>query len=287
MTLYTSDSFTDANGTSVSSHAPDVGSAYDVERTDGLIESNSLTTSSFGNALFYANPPPSSADYKVTGTYICDSDNHGLIGLIIRATSGGADNWYLGGWENNTQGWKISSFASFTETVLVTNTSPVVTISTSYDLELEVSGTLLTLTVDGTVVCSITDSTYSATGQGGVDLGSLVQGYWSLDNFTVEDGGGGGGGTHVLTGRGNDSLAYPAWLSISITGRPLTLSNGNAEPTNWYHVGMISWGTANGAMTAYPVTRDLDMVELPAGMDTLWYEFVSGVTATIVELSSP
>jgi hypothetical protein len=93
--------------------------------------------------------------------------------------------------------------------------------------------------------------------------------------------------SHVVTGRGNFALSSPVWLSITITGRPSRLTSGAAEPPNWYHVGLVSWGTANGAMETYPVTRDLDLVQLPPGMTMFWYNFASGVTATVNPRAAP
>lgn len=93
-------------------------------------------------------------------------------------------------------------------------------------------------------------------------------------------------GAHVVTGRGNFAITSPAVLSIALTGIPARLTYGAAEPKNWYHVGMLRWGTANGVFTAYPVTADTDLVILPAGMTILYYEFASGITATITERST-
>jgi hypothetical protein len=81
-------------------------------------------------------------------------------------------------------------------------------------------------------------------------------------------------------------MANPAVLKISITGIGGNISWGNAEPKNYYHLGMIRWGTANGVFPAYPITSDTELVILPANMNILYYEFAAGVTATIVEQST-
>lgn len=94
-------------------------------------------------------------------------------------------------------------------------------------------------------------------------------------------------GTHIVTGRGSFAIDAPAWISTSIDGIDGSFASGQAEPPNWYHVGMLRWGTANGAMLAYPVTGELDLVQLPSGMTELHYEFRAGITATIVELATP
>lgn len=199
-----------------------------------------------------------------------------------------AVNGYVAGFHSVLGTWHIATLIGGSFTSLVDTASPSMPTSTSRPVEFECVGDLLTLSVDGSVLLSVNDSTYASTAKGGFQIFGLVEDWWFVDDFTIEDGGGGGGGgTHIVTGRGNFAVSAPGWLSIAIADRPGILSNGAAEPPNWYHVGMLSWGTSNGAMVAYPVTRDLDLVQLPVGMDTVWYEFNLAVTATIVELSSP
>lgn len=153
-------------------------------------------------------------------------------------------------------------------------------------VRLTVVGDLLILSINGVEVLSGTDATFTS-GNPGFGLvspdESLLVDSWNADAATGTD----PPGVHTVSGRGSFAVTSPAWLSTVITDRPARLSNGAAEPTNWYHVGMLSWGTENGAMVAYPVSRDFDLVQLPAGMTTVWYEFESGASAVITELSAP
>lgn len=180
----------------------------------------------------------------------------------------------------------ITRRLSGTEVALTTTTTAP--LADGDVVRLSAIGTDITLLVNGTIIVLTTDSNVSSGSVGiglacGAGAGVMQWASFTADEATAPP----DPGTHVVTGRGSVTVDSPAWLSTSITGRPDRLSSGEAEPENWYHVGMLSWGTANGAMAAYPVTRDLDLVALPAGMDTLWYEFASGVTATIVELAAP
>ncbi len=93
-------------------------------------------------------------------------------------------------------------------------------------------------------------------------------------------------GAHVVTGSGSFAVVSPAALSIGLTGITGATGQGKANPPNYYHVGMLRWGTTHGVMTAYPVTSDTDLVALPAGITIVYYEFASGITATITELSA-
>lgn len=155
-------------------------------------------------------------------------------------------------------------------------------------LQLEANGTAITFRVNGVDIIGVTDVTVTS-GQPGFGLFSAFgQGVAQIQDFAAT-GDGSAPGTHTLSGRGNITITSPAFLSTSLSGTfPVFATTGQAEPPNYYHVGMISWGTtANGAMVAYPVTRIVDLVQLPAGMDTLWYEFVSGVIAVVTELATP
>lgn len=174
-----------------------------------------------------------------------------------------------------------------TGSLTVLGTANATTFVSGDIVRLEANGTSLVLKKNGAAVLSVSDASYSAgqTAMGGYS----VTGTLRFDNFQADalSGGGPPPGTHIVTGRGYFAVTSPNWLQTAITGRPGHLTAGNAEPPNWYHTGMVSWGTPNGVLSAYPVTRDLDLVELPAGMTIVYYEFIDGVTATIVELASP
>lgn len=163
--------------------------------------------------------------------------------------------------------------------------SVVTTVAANDVLRISAVGTVLTATLNGATVIQLIDSTIAAGSPGLViatDVGAITDAKldsWRADVLP--------GSTHTVSGTGSFAMATPTWLSVSITGRPARLTSGAANPANWYHVGMVSWGTANGAITAHPITRDLELLQLPPGQNTLWYAFVSGVTAVITELTGP
>ena len=226
------------------------------------------------------------AEATVTNT-ITSADGV-FLGLVVRSDGGAfaSGSWYWG----YTDAGGVTQIAKVVAgAVTVLATTAIGGLFAGDVLRLRVSGTGLELLINGVSIVTASDSDL-ASGMPGVHLssgsGAGVQQFASFkaDNDSPAP----PPGTHVVSGRGQFTVSSPAWLSTAIVGRPARLSQGEAEPANWYHVGMLSWGTAaNGAMTAYPVTRDLDLVQVPAGMDTLWYEFFSGVTATIVELAAP
>lgn len=219
-------------------------------------------------------------------TSIVDSDGV-FIGLVVRSDglpfAGGT--WY---WAYTDAGGvtQIARVVAGSVTVLATET--IAGLTAGDVLRFEVDGTALTFLINSVPVVTASDATI-ASGAPGIHIssgdGAGVEQYSSFigDNLTAPP----PPGTHVVSGRGQFSVDAPVWLSTELTVLPAGFRIGEAEPPNYYHVGMLSWGTANGTMTAYPITRQLDLVALPGVMDTVWYEFAIGVTATIVELLAP
>ncbi len=165
--------------------------------------------------------------------------------------------------------------------------SSSVTLAPGDTIRLSVSGAGLTATKNGSTVLTASDLDF-ASGSAGFGLYTGGDNLIAATSFAGDAAGGGGPppGTHVVTGRGNFAVSTPAFLSIALSGLPASPQIGAAEPRNLYHMGMISWGATAGVFTAYPVTRDLDVVALPAGITIIYYEFFDGVTATIVELAT-
>jgi hypothetical protein len=237
-------------------------------------------------AIWNADVFPDDQVHSVVISGTLPGDDSVELGLVCRSDGGtfSGGTFYLAYTDNGSH-TRLEKWVSGVATSLGSADSQAVVSGDTF--EFECSGTTLTVRVNGTPVIVETDASIPS-GQPGLYAISLVgTGVAGLSDWNGDGSGGTTSGTHVVTGRGSFVITSPAWLSTTITSRPGNLSNGAAEPPNWYHVGMISWGTANGAMTAYPVTRDLDLVEIPAGMDTLWYEFAAGLTATIIELASP
>lgn len=285
MANYVTDTFTDTDATALDAHTPDVGGTWDVRGTDLTIDSNRLIGASFGANTATNDAATASDDYEVSATLTFNVDT-GTERGGIRIRDTGVNNGYAGMYDAGSDEWQI---VKDTFTVAASSSDVTFVATESRNIRLTAVADVITLYVNGFLTLQITDST-NTTGLGGVEIhGDLADGF-SLDAFSIDDvGGGSTPGVHVVTGRGNEPLdTATTWLSTAVDDRPGNLSSGAAEPPNWYHVGMLTWGTvAHGAMVSYPVTRDLDLVQIPAGMDTLWFEFVAGVTATITELTAP
>lgn len=206
------------------------------------------------------------------------------VGCLVRVTGVGAT--FAGYWYYN-DGASTEQVLVFhgdgTQTVLWTGAHPA--FSTGDFFRLEAIADQLSWYKNGVLIDTITDSELASGIPGITALGS--GGVWRLSSFSAGEALPFDPLVHVVSGRDSLVLTGLEWLSVAIDGRPAALSSGAAEPPNWYHVGMVSWGTANGVMTAHPVTRDLELIQIPAGMTELHYQWATGVVATITELAAP
>jgi len=120
------------------------------------------------------------ADLTATGTL----EPHQL-GLIVR---GSGDNGYLGYYDARDSKWVIAKSVSGVITELATSSEAF----TDCSLRLSAVGSDLTLTADGVVKVSTTDTTYTLTGKGGIYAAKMqavysAGGFLSLDNFQLYD----------------------------------------------------------------------------------------------------
>jgi len=262
-----------------------VGPADMYLRGDGTSDVDPSTTA-VCMGIWNADTFPDDQIHSVVISGTPPGDDSAELGLVCRSDGGTftGGTFYLA----YTDGGSVTRLEKWVANTMTPLGSADAQAVVSGDVfEFEASGTTLTVRLNGSPIIVATDASITSGQPGIYQFASFGQGGPGLSDWNADGSGGSTPGSHVVSGRGNVAIDSPAWLSVSITGRPGRISCGDAEPANWYHVGMVSWGTANGAMTAYPVTRDLDLVELPAGMDTLWYEFATGVTATIQELGAP
>jgi hypothetical protein len=287
MTVYIQDDFSDADATSLLSHSPLIGTWTEEWNSDGFIEGNALTNNTFGAESALGSAAPDTPDYQAGMDLLMDGGgSQGVVGVLVRANFSGGINGYFGGWHSGEGGWVIGKYEGSVFTALGVEALPELASPGGQSIIFSVAGDVLSLSVDGSPVVELTDATFSATGEAGVVQASLIQGWITSDNFLASDLSGPPAGEHVVSGRGEFAIDAPGWLKVSVAGRPSFLTSGFAEPPNWYHVGLLSWGTANGIMTAQPITRDLELIALPPGMLRLAYSLANGVTATITEMAT-
>lgn len=286
MAEFVSDTFTGADGTALAAHSPEVGGAWIDDRA-GLVLSGgavSVAPSGFLNSSHNAAVPPSS-DYSVAADIRSPASGGGAaIGVTGRHVAGGGDEGYYASYYPGAGIWRLYAMSGGFS-MIGDYEGPIAPGGTKR-VTLRMAGENITVLVDDVVRIAAVNSALPDAGFAGLWCENGTVGDLVADNFLAFSGS--PDGVHEdISGRGFFDLLGREWLQTSIAGRPAYLTHGQAEPPNWYHVGMLSWGTVNGVMQAYPVTRDADLVRIPSGMTRLYYEFAGGVVATIVELVAP
>jgi hypothetical protein len=279
---YVTDHFTDADHTHLSTHLPDVGSAYTIDDNDAEIVSNQLTNVNAGGGFVRANPAPSTADYQVSATFIMGTGGNSIgTYLMLRCDGISFRDGYGGGYDS-TNYWVIGVSVGGTFTPLVTASSPTYDDTANHLVVFSAVGTLLSLSVDGTVILTYTDSTYTGVGQAGIEMFSLIEGWLNIDDYSVDDiGGGGGGGGTTVTGAGTLSCSAPTAVEITITPTPTIQDQAIGNPDRYFHLGNVSWGASGFFTRNYFLEHVSERVEAPFAADTLAYSIGIGLTAVL------
>ena len=93
---------------------------------------------------------------------------------------------------------------------------------------------------------------------------------------------------YTLTGRGVQQLsASVTRIFVTVTAFPPNLKFGSAEPTNYYHLGLIRPGV-NGFYQPPVSIEGLDcFFDLPSGVTQFGYNLAPGTTINVSENTSP
>ena len=237
-TRFVYDTFTGTTGTFLESHAPDTGGAWTRFRGRGLrIESNTLRpdkTTANDVYLNAATPPASEYVVGMTVTFgSSHSDNY--VELYARMVAGNGYAAFI----NAVGGWVIFRYTGGLPTIIASgNTTALNPIFTANEIVFHVTDASKRLIVNGTVVGTTTDNTYTAAGTVGLGLSIKTNDDTIADNFYASTLGPTAvkmdvmsatrDGDRVLlswtTGREADNLGYRIWRDTGRTRVCLTPS---------------------------------------------------------------
>ena len=88
---------------------------------------------------------------------------------------------------------------------------------------------------------------------------------------------------YTLTGSGIQAISAPGCLAIVVTVFPTAYGAGNASPSNWYDLGLLRVGNAQGYLSTVPVDATNLLLPCPAAATHLGYSLKPGVTITAEE----
>lgn len=193
MTAFLTDSFTDTNGTVITSHTGELGATWTALTGSGVvptIQSNAVTagTGASANALYYASAVPASADYTVTADVLYNGGDSKPAGPAGRLSTGAQTGYFALIWNPATGSldkFAIFKYVAGTLTVIAgTGSPPTITSGVTYRITLDMVGTTIAMRVQrlsdnywlnssdtwqvGQTNClSVTDSDITAAGRPG------------------------------------------------------------------------------------------------------------------------
>lgn len=194
MATFVQDTFTDTNATAITSHTPDVGGAWNTGGGAITIQSNRLICGFFNSGLSYNTTQSSTADYQVSCDVVMVGASAGgsYVGIAGRFNTAASDN-YRAAYDAQNGLFELSKYISGSKTSLGTYSTAYVQGQT-FSLMLKMSGTTISLLVDGVSRVSVTDTAFSAKGNFAVYLEDVFSQCCLMDNFLAEDISSGGGG---------------------------------------------------------------------------------------------
>lgn len=93
------------------------------------------------------------------------------------------------------------------------------------------------------------------------------------------------GSTHAIAGSGAVAVSNPIGLKVSVSNIPSTLTLQFTTPLEYYHLGAVSLGNADGTLPELEIKYALQLFyPLPDFMTTLNYNLIPGVTGVVEEL---
>lgn len=279
MTAFVTDSFTDSNGTIITSHTGELGATWTALTGSGLvptIQGNAVDpgTGVAANALYYASGVPPTADYTVTADVLYNGSTSVPGGPAGRMSTS-AQTGYFGILFNsiNSPFDKFALFKYVTGTltkIAGTGTTPTITSGVTYRITLDLQGTTVALRVQrlsdnnwlnssgswqsGQTNClSVTDTDITATGRAGFWAARTPATPSTLLSIDTDDLGVASAVT--LTGPASGSVGsassnFTVGANGTITGTVVvTPSDGGAGGTFTPTTVSISSGTPTGTFT--------------------------------------
>jgi hypothetical protein len=187
---FVTDSFTESSDTALASHTGATGATWTVHPSysaAGTIDAATDRLYPTGSTAYYASGTPPSADYYVQADFRVAS-TISVNAAICARMSTSADTMYMVRLLNGTD-WVVRKLVAGSGTDLATSATNVPTAGQTRTVRLTVSGSNITVTVDGVLdaALSVTDSSITAAGRAGLRFAgasSASTGY-HLDNFSA------------------------------------------------------------------------------------------------------
>ena len=172
-TVVSSDSFTGAATTLLTSHSGEIGATWAYQRGSGNTERISSESrarrNGAGYAIVYATTAPPTADYSVEADLYVKSTLAGDMAGVIGRLDTSTNTFYMARWEQANTSWNLVRYSGNVATSLSLVTGlPTLTVGATYRVRLAMTGTALKLYVNGVLTVSASDTTLAAVGWAGI-----------------------------------------------------------------------------------------------------------------------
>lgn len=164
------DTFTDTAGTALTGHTPtpDGGFTWTDVGLGGInswliSDANRARPNATGEVIYYADSAPASADYSTKTTVYVKDVSGGFVGVGVRQDASIKKGYYAI-YNVGAGQWQLYWIDGGSFELLGTSYSQVLSPETGYHLDLDASGTSLTVKIDGTTRITATDSRITAAG---------------------------------------------------------------------------------------------------------------------------
>lgn len=187
MATFASDVFTDANGTDLNAHTPDVGGSWTKNQSTITIQSNRTQGSLFAGAYYSNNGTPNSADYDVSAdiTFVTAAGS-GLAGVQARVAGGAHFNTYVALYDAGNNRYELRRYSAGALSSLGTSAYTYAQNET-HTIKLRVNGSQITMFVDGVSLIDVSNGDISAAGLAGIYHEDSATHALALDNFVAGD----------------------------------------------------------------------------------------------------
>lgn len=224
MAQFLLDTFTDTDGTVLSSHTGETGATWtehpNQNASDFQIQTNRARSVSSGSNIsaFYASGTPAGTEYDVNADMVAISTDGSTCGIIVRVSTS-AHTWYLCGYTTSgTNRYYIEKLVAGTATEIGSNTSLANwTTGVTQEWLIEVRTGSIRLVVDGVEKAAASDTDITAAGRvgmRGIHTGSTTGP--RFDAISADDVG--GGGPTEIAGTDTQALTGTDAASLVLSG---------------------------------------------------------------------
>jgi Concanavalin A-like lectin/glucanases superfamily len=267
-----SDSFTDASGTALASHAGEIGATWVHQAgsaTAQITNANRVRrANSTGYSIDYTTATPPSADYSVEADLVVMSTLTADMAGVIGRLNTGSNKFYMARWEQASTSWNLIRYTNGTATNLG-GAAGSLTVGATYRVRLSMVGSALKLYVNGVLTVSATDSNFTPAGRAGImsgaDASSLANSDATgihFDNFQVTP--------RAADSKGSNAADYVNGVTLGAAGALA----GDANTAATFD-GVNDYVQAVGT-TGLPVGASLRSVEM-------WFKTTSAVRQVLFD----